>query len=147
MQFSGEFHNAIDGKGRLSIPKDFRDLLANGGDERLVVTKNLTGGLSAYPVALWEQVMATMQQASPTPEKNAAIRLMVAPAVPCGFDKQGRIMVPQSLRTHAALDKEAVIIGMFDKIEIYSQSRHAEVTRSSEALLQANPQFLAGMGF
>ncbi|MEJ2201185.1 MAG: cell division/cell wall cluster transcriptional repressor MraZ, partial [Desulfuromonadaceae bacterium] len=69
------------------------------------------------------------------------------PAVDCLFDKQGRVLIPPALRSHAGLEKEIVLVGMAEKIDIYSQAVYAEVTRRSEELLSANPDFVASMGF
>ena len=81
------------------------------------------------------------------PEKDSAIRYFIAPAVECPFDKQGRIQIPQSLRGHATLEKEVVVLGMFEKIEIYSQGRYEQVTSSSGELLRGDAQAVADMGF
>lgn len=148
MHFQGEYNNSIDPKGRASIPARFRDVLDSAfGDERLVVTKNLENGLTAYPLSSWGEIVERVQKSAPSQEKNAVIRLMIAPAAECVFDKQGRIQIPQALRTFAALEKEIVVVGLFEKIEIYSQARYAEVTRKSEELLQVAPQVVSGLGF
>ncbi len=145
--FQGEFNNSIDLKGRASIPAKFREILADShGDEHLVVTKNSEGGLSAYPPSRWRKIVAQIQEMPASQEKNAIIRLIVAPAVDCAFDKQGRVLIPPSLRSHAGLEKEIVVVGMFEKIDVYSQLKYAEVTRRSEELLQGNPGFIASVG-
>lgn len=148
MNFQGEYINLIDPKGRASIPARFRDVLIQTyGDDRLVVTKNTDQGLTAYPVSRWTQILESVQSHPASPEKTAAIRLIVSPAQECSFDKQGRIQIPQALRSHAGLEKEVVVVGLFDKIEIFSQSRYDAVTRSSEALLQGNQQAVTDLGF
>lgn len=148
MHFQGEYINSIDPKGRASIPAKFREVLSSAyGDERLVVTKNMEGGLTAYPLSSWNDIVERVQKSAPSQEKNAVIRLMIAPAAECTFDKQGRIQVPHALRTHAALEKEVVVVGLFEKVEIYSQLRYAEVTRKSEELLQVAPQVISELGF
>ncbi len=148
MSFQGEFYNSIDPKGRASIPARFREILADAyGDERLVVTKNWDGGLSAYPVTVWEKNRQNVENLPPGPQKNAAYRLVVAPATECSFDKQGRILIPESLRLHANLERDVVVVGMSERIEIYSEAKHAEVTQSAVAFVQDNPQFMADLGF
>lgn len=147
MTFTGEYHNTIDPKGRASIPARFREQLAQQGEECVVLTKNLQGGLTAYPVAHWQRVVEGVKQRPPSPEKDSAIRFFIAPAVECLFDKQGRIQIPQSLRTHASLEKEVVVLGMFEKIEVYSQARYDQVTSTSGELLRADAQVVAEMGF
>ncbi len=148
MTFQGEYHNSIDPKGRASIPARFREILVSSyGDERVVVTKNLEDGLTAYPVPVWNLIRERVEQSPPSPNKNAMIRVILAPAAECCFDKQGRIQIPQALRTFAGLEKELVVVGLIDKIEIHSQMRHAEVSRRSQALLQSDPQTVADFGF
>lgn len=147
MNFQGEFHNTIDPKGRASIPARFREQLTQQGGECVVVTKNLEGGLTAYPAAHWQTVVEDVRRRPASPEKDSATRFFIAPAVDCVFDKQGRIQIPQSLRTFAALEKEVVVLGMFEKIEIYSQSRYAQVTSNSGDLLRNDARLVAEMGF
>jgi len=148
MSFQGEFQNSIDQKGRASIPAKFRDVLAETyGDDCLVVTKNTDGGLSAYPGSRWKVIVEGVEAMKAGPEKSALLRVFVAPAAECAFDKQGRIQIPASLRNHASLERDAVVVGLFDKIEIYSQAMYDEATRRSAELLQANPQVAADLGF
>jgi len=148
MSFQGEFQNSVDPKGRASIPAKFREsLVALYGDDSLVVTKNTEGGLTAYPRSAWVRLVENLQQTPASPNKNALLRLVVAPAAECSFDKQGRIQIPASLRSHAALERDVVVVGMFDKIEIYSQVRYDEVTQKSEELLLDSPQYVADLGF
>ncbi len=148
MIFQGEFNNSIDPKGRLSVPARFRESLTETfGGERLMVTKNHDGGLSAYPLAQWDELVRNVDAWNPGPQKTAAMRLIIAPAVECGFDKQGRILIPESLRSHAGLQKDVVVVGMDKKLDIYSQSHHEEVTRKAMEFILDDPQFIADMGF
>jgi len=148
MNFQGEYINLIDPKGRASIPSRFRETL-NGayGDDRLVVTKNSDGGLTAYPLSRWPQLVENVKNLPAGELKTNTTRLLVSPAQECTFDKQGRIQIPLSLRSHAGLTKEIVVVGLFDKIEIFNQSRYDQVTQKSESFLQENPQGMADLGF
>lgn len=147
MTFTGEYHNTIDPKGRASVPARFRELLAQQGEEFLVVTKNLEGGLTAYPASLWQQIEENVRNLPNSPHKLAMTRHLIAPKADCEFDKQGRIQIPQSLRSYAGLEKDIVVVGLFEKIEIYSQLQYAEVTRKSGELLLSDAQVVADMGF
>ena len=148
MNFQGEYINLIDPKGRASIPSRFRETLNNAyGDDRLVVTKNIDGGLTAYPLSRWPQLVENVKSQPAGKNKTSIIRLIVSPAQECTFDKQGRIQIPLSLRSHANLTKEIVVVGHFDKIEIFNQSHYDQVTHNSESFLQENPQDMADMGF
>lgn len=148
MDFSGEFNNSIDPKGRVSIPAKFRDVLKDVyGDEQLVVAKNSEGGLTAYPASQWHKNVENLRNNVSGGAARATLRLVVASAVECTFDKQGRIQVPTSLRSYAALEKEIVVLGVFDKIEIYSHIQHSAVMNSARQILRENPDFLDEHGF
>ena len=146
MTFTGEFNNSIDVKGRASIPARFREILQAGGDESLVVTKS-PRALTAYPLSAWQKMLEKVHAMPNGVTKNDITRNRIAPAAECAFDKQGRIQLPQSLRHHAGLDKEIVVVGLFDKIEIWSQLRHAEETDQTEERLQEQSELLAELGF
>ncbi len=145
--FYGEFNNTVDLKGRASIPATFRDALRqSAGDESLVVTK-ADGGLTAYPLSVWKKICENVLALPPGPKREANLRTRVAPARECRFDRQGRIQIPQSLREYAALEKDIVVVGMIEKIEIWNQQRHAAATGESEALLRDDAQGQADLGF
>lgn len=148
MIFQGEFNNSIDPKGRLSIPARFRESLSEKfAGERLMVTKNPDRGVSAYPLENWEEYVRNVSALSPGQVKTNVMRLIIAPAVECGFDKQGRILIPESLRSHAGLQKDVVVVGMDNKIDIYSQDRHEEVTQKAMDEILEDPQSIADLGF
>ncbi len=149
MHFQGEYNNTIDPKGRASIPAKFRESLVSVyGDDSLFVTKK-NGGLLAYPPSECRKIEKNVEQMPPGPQKEDIYRVLIGPAQECAFDKQGRIQLPQSLRTYSGLDKEReiVVVGIASKIEIWSQARHEEVTRQSESRLADSPQVLADLGF
>lgn len=118
--FMGEYNHTIDTKGRLIIPSKFREGL---GDE-FVLTKGLDGCLSIYSMEEWA-VFERKLGALPLTNKNARqlTRFFVAGATSCEVDKQGRILVPQTLREYADLDKEVVLTGNINRIEIWSKAR------------------------
>ena len=100
--FMGEYNHTIDAKGRLIIPSKFRELLG----EEFVLTKGLDGCLSIYPMDEWNAFEEKLR-ALPLTNKNARTftRFFVAGATNCELDKQGRILVPQTLREFAGLEK------------------------------------------
>ncbi len=127
--FMGEYNHAIDAKGRLIIPSKFREGL---GDE-FVITKGLDGCLYAYPMDEW-QAFENKLRTLPLTNKSARqfSRFFVAGATPCEIDKQGRILLPASLREFAGLEKEIVLAGMLDRVEIWSKSRWVETTSTDD---------------
>ncbi len=147
MKFSGEYNVSVDSKGRISIPASFRDeLRVVYKSESLVVTR-FKQGLVAYPPSCWEEICAKVLAMPLGRQREANLRNRIAPAKECTFNAQGRIQIPQSLRDHAGLGKEAVVIGMFEKVEIWSQQAHAAITAESETLLDENAQEQAELGF
>ena len=81
------------------------------------------------------------------PKRTANLRTRIAPARECRFDRQGRIQIPQSLREYAALEKDIVVVGMIEKIEIWNLQRHVDATGESESLLREDEQGQADLGF
>lgn len=147
MRFSGEYNVSIDLKGRVSIPAPFRDELRQEyASDGLVVTR-YKNGLVAYPPQRWEEICANVLAMPAGPMREANLRNRIAPARECIFNAQGRVQIPQSLREHAGLDKDAVVIGMFEKIEIWSQQAHALIVAESEDLLCEDAQGQADLGF
>ncbi|MDO4519291.1 MAG: division/cell wall cluster transcriptional repressor MraZ [Eubacteriales bacterium] len=121
--FMGEYNHTIDAKGRLIIPAKFRELLG----EEFVLTKGLDGCLNIYSYNEWhafEEKLAKL----PLTDKNARTfkRFFVAGAAACELDKQGRILVPQTLREFAGLAKDVVLTGCLDKIEVWSKEKWSE---------------------
>lgn len=117
--FIGEFNHSMDPKGRISMPSKFRDELG----ETFYITKGLDNCLFVFPIEEW-QLFEEKLKALPMTNKNARafVRLFFSGASECAFDKQGRILIPQPLRDHAGIDREAVIIGTGTRVEIWSQN-------------------------
>ena len=121
--FMGEYNHTIDAKGRLIIPAKFRELLG----EEFVLTKGLDGCLSVYPMDEWKAFEQKLR-ALPLTNKNARTfsRFFVAGAAMCELDRQGRVLVPQTLREFAGLEKDVVLTGNLDRIEVWSKDKWSE---------------------
>ena len=114
--FISEYRHNIDAKGRLSIPAKMR--LECG--EKVYVTRGNEGCLAVYTEEGWEAYYETLMQLPKTKKKNRTlIRLATSRTTDCEFDKLGRINIPQVLRNEANLQKECVIVGAGDHIEIW----------------------------
>ena len=123
MMFMGEYNHTIDAKGRLIIPAKFREQL---GDE-FVVTKGLDGCLFVFPINEWE-LFEEKLRTLPLTQKSARqfTRFFVAGAAECELDKQGRILLPQTLREFAQLEKDVVLSGNLNRVEIWSKANWTE---------------------
>lgn len=136
--FQGEFIYNLDTKGRLSIPVELRKVLADRYEEKVMLTRDPSEGyLVAYPLEEWqvlEEKLRALPQTKPAVKKY--IRLVCSAAVECELDKQGRILIPPSLRDYAALAKEAVILGALTKIEIWDRDRYLQNSTMSQDELE-----------
>ena len=136
--FRGHFEHAIDAKGRTSLPARFRDALDTpAGEVALILTPALFDPcLHCYPLKAWEELEAKIA-ALPQFEPNVVAfrRKYLSAAVECELDKQGRILVPPSLREHADLTKEVLWAGMGATAELWSKERWKAAQTMSEAEL------------
>ena len=114
--FLGEYQHSVDAKGRVVLPARFRDALEEG----CVLTKGQERCLFVFPIDRWEEEV-TQFQALPRTDARARqlSRSFFAGASQQELDKQGRVQIPQSLRTYAGLDKELTVIGVSDRVEIW----------------------------
>ncbi len=121
--FRGEYSHSVDPKGRLIIPSKFRELLG----EEFIVTRGLDGCLFVYPMSGWEAFEKELKKL-PLTDRNARAfsRFMTAGATSCEFDKQGRILLPATLRKFAGIEKDVILAGLLDRIEIWSEERWAQ---------------------
>ena len=121
--FMGEYSHTIDAKGRMIIPSKFREELG----EVFVLTRGLDGCLSIYPNDEWKTFEEKLK-ALPLNDKNARafLRFFVASATVCELDKQGRILVPATLREFAGLNKDVVLTGNLTRIEVWSKEKWLE---------------------
>ena len=135
--FRGRFAHTLDAKGRIRIPTRFRETLQDRFDDQLIIT-NLERCLIAYPLPEWEQIEQRLGGLSLfRPEVKAIQRFFLSGATECSFDKQGRILIPQTLRQHARLEREIVLVGMVKGFEIWSKPLwEDELTKSHENFLQ-----------
>ncbi len=116
----GKYQNSVDDKGRMIVPAKYRDELG----KTCVLTRGIDKCLYIYPVTRWE-VFTEKLSKLPTSDESARafIRHFYANAVECEIDKQGRITLPQELRSYAHMEKELVTVGLLDKIEIWAKEQ------------------------
>ena len=116
--FFGEYNHTIDTKGRVSVPAKFREQLG----DTFILTKGLDNCLFIYPQNEWKIMEDKLKQLPLTNrDARAFVRFFFSGATECELDNQGRIRIPNNLREYALLDKEAVMIGVATRIEVWSQ--------------------------
>lgn len=127
--FMGEYHHNVDMKGRLIVPSKFRESLG----EWFVLTRGLDQCLFGYPLSEWE-IMEEKLKALPLTKKDARSfsRFFFSGASECELDKQGRINIPAPLMEYGKLEKECVVLGVSNRIEIWSKQIWDEYFKASE---------------
>lgn len=117
--FMGEYHHNIDEKGRLTIPSKVRYELG----ENFIVTRGLDNCLFIYPKDEWTNIINKYKELPNTKDARNFMRFFLSGATTCEFDKQGRINIPAPLISYADLTKECVVIGVNDRLEVWSKER------------------------
>jgi MraZ protein len=132
--FQGETAITIDDKGRLAIPTSYRDLVARECGNRLVITYNPfeAGSLYLYPQPVWEKVRDQVNALPRTRSVSRNLQLkLVGAASFAEPDGSGRISLPASHRNAVGIEKKAVLLGMGDKFELWSeQAHHAQIRQT-----------------
>jgi MraZ protein len=124
MVLTGTFARSIDDKLRLAIPKPLREALASEPKTPLYVAPGADGSLAIYPQAALDQMAQRLAQSSPTAvDVRAYVRLFYARAQRVELDGQGRIRLSAELVEHAKLEKQAVLIGVGDRLELWDAVR------------------------
>lgn len=116
----GEFEHTLDAKGRISMPAKLKKDIG----DNFILSKGLDGCLFAFSMAEWLNFEAKLKTL-PLSDKNSRnfVRFFLSGATECEIDKQGRFLIPNNLREAASLTKEAVIIGVGTRIEIWDKSK------------------------
>lgn len=141
--FIGEFRHTIDQKGRIAVPVKFRSDLGAGA----VVTRGLDHCLFLFTESEWEE-MAQKLIALPLSQANsrAFVRLMMAGAMQVALDSQGRILLPDYLRQYASIDKEAIVAGLYNRIEIWDRESWQQYKARTESASDEIAEKLGDLG-
>jgi MraZ protein len=144
--FRGRYEHAIDAKGRVNIPSKFREILTEKYDDRLVIT-NFDHCLLAFPFEEWSVVEQKAYNLSLVKkEAKTFLRFFYSSAMDCIIDKQGRLLIPPTLREYADLQKDIVLVGEGRKIEIWAKERWSEVVQRAQEEFDQISDTLAGLG-
>ena len=132
--FQGETAITVDDKGRLAIPTAYRDQVAGACANRLVITYNPfeSGCLWLFPYAEWEQVRDQVNALSSVKAVHRALQMkLVGAAAQVEPDGAARILLPASQRAAAGIEKKAVLLGMGNKFELWSEQAHLAKIRQT----------------
>ncbi|MBO4696271.1 MAG: division/cell wall cluster transcriptional repressor MraZ [Lachnospiraceae bacterium] len=118
-RLAGKYEHTIDAKGRIIVPSKIRE----GLGDSFIVTLGLDGCLYIFSDDGWDKFSEQLEGLPGTKEIRQIKRYFMANAAHCDIDKQGRTLVPAPLREKAGIDKEVVLVGMIDKVELWSKER------------------------
>jgi MraZ protein len=145
--FRGRYEYTIDSKGRISIPSKFREVLNRQHDDRLIIT-NYDHCLVAFPYQEWSLIEEKVKNLSMVgKDSRAFLRFFYSSGIDCTIDRQGRLLIPQSLRDYANLQKDVVLVGEGKKIEIWNKERWEEEFRKSQESFDRVSDTISNLGF
>jgi MraZ protein len=127
--FIGEYQHSVDPKKRLALPSKFRKELGS----KVVVTRGLDKCLFVYPIKVWKDLaekLGTLPMGEST--TRSFVRLMLAGAVDCELDAQGRVLVPEYLKEYAGLEKNVIVAGLFNRLEIWDEQKWSAYKTKAE---------------
>lgn len=131
----------LDGKGRITVPARWRELLMATVNGQLVVAKNADGCLGLYPLPVWEALEAQLLEL--TAEHDAWRRFFIGSATEVEIDGSARVLIPPELRAWAALDKDVKFMGVGAHFELWDMARYE--AREAEALSAGRPEALRNL--
>jgi len=126
--FIGEFPHAVDGKGRLAVPNQFRKKLPPETQGKLVLARGPNSCIEVYTLPVWNQHVTEMMRSMSLyrPQARRLIRSRLSQAREVDLDGQGRVLIPKSLKDLAGITGEAVVIGVGPFFEVWEPVRYRE---------------------
>lgn len=124
--FAGEFRCSVDEKGRFVLPPVFRGAFPLDEEQltrSVILLKSLDHSLWLYRSQEWEEKLAATRQHLDDEQSRLFMHYVVAESAPSEVDKNGRLSIPKRLREYAEIDSEVVLIGLYDRIELWSPFR------------------------
>lgn len=139
----GEYKHSLDAKGRIAIPAKFRDKVGAGA----IITRGLDSCLFIFAEKEWQTLVQKIV-ALPLSQANSRAfgRLMLAGATDAELDKQGRILIPDYLRKFANLKKQAVVTGLYSRMEIWDEERWEKYKAKTESASEDIAEQLGQLG-
>jgi len=120
--FYGEYLHSLDDKDRIVLPSKFREISRKNKITNFYLTRGLDKCLFLFPSEEWIKIEKTFKEFPFTKEENRAFaRLLFSGATEVQLDSQGRFLIPQYLKEFASINKEIIIIGVSNRIEIWAK--------------------------
>jgi MraZ protein len=145
-RFRSRSEHTLDNKGRLNIPSRFRDVI-QGNDQEILMVTNWHKCLKAFPAKIWEQIETTLLvQGKKQPGMDSFRRYVISGVAECALDRQGRILLPPTLRADFDLKKDVVLNGMLDHFEIWEKTAWEKERKLTRDKFSDFEQSLSALG-
>lgn len=129
--FFGRHYNSIDEKGRIKVPSSFKKSIGEIDEERILVLTNFGSCVRVFPKILWDKILDKSKEAPSLQEnKLASDRFFFSSVVEAKMDKQGRLLIPNSLRKETGLNEEVVLLGIDYRFEIWDHTNWDDYQQS-----------------
>ena len=141
--FLGEYRHNLDTKGRVAVPAKFREKLREGA----IITRGLDSCLFVFSASEWEKLVEKIVSLPLAQSDSRAFsRLMLAGASDVKLDTQGRILIPDSLRSYAHMKKQIVVAGMYNRIELWDTDSWESYKTKTESAADEIAEKLGELG-
>lgn len=144
--FIGGFSHTIDKKGRVVLPARFREVIKEKYIESFVIIKWFNDCLCLYPLKEWKAFEQQLNALPKDDKSRRVTRLIYESADDILIDKQGRIFLPNDLREFAGIEKDVVILGHSNRVEIWSKKRWEEYSKINDKPFEEVTQKLSELG-
>jgi MraZ protein len=145
--FRGNFSHVVDDKGRVSLPSEFRRILAEHSEDRVIVTNYISDGarcLEGFGVKAWELFESKLREKSRfSPKLQKLENFYLSRASECQIDGSGRILIPSYLRAYSGIEKDATFTSSIHGFRIWDKRVWDYVFAASESALMSDPSIFA----
>ncbi|MDD5557646.1 MAG: division/cell wall cluster transcriptional repressor MraZ [bacterium] len=146
--FYGEYQHTVDGKGRLTIPARLRETLRENFIDKFYITRGLDRCLFVFTPNDWKSLVAKFRDQPLTRAKaREFMRIFFAGASEVECDKQGRIMIPQNLIKWAGIQKDVVVVGLVNRLEIWDEATWRRFESEKGSVYEEIAETLIDAGF
>jgi MraZ protein len=129
--FLGEYEATVDAKGRFLLPAAIRKRLPESAPNEFVINRGFEKCLTLYPAATWQPIMEGISKLNDfDPKVREFRRYFFNGATELELDTAGRLLIPPNLKEHANIDKDIVLVGSMQKIEIWDKAKYKEFFES-----------------
>jgi MraZ protein len=146
--FSGKYYYTVDPKGRVMVPAPFREIVSANYSSKLYVTNAaFEKCLHLFPLEEWNNMQDKVRSLPRMDDSvNFFMKRVIASALEVEMDRQGRVLIPSTLREDSGISGEAVLVGQIDRIAIWERALWDEVTDISKVDVKSYKKALSDFG-